>query len=500
MAEINRNTVLALVAETTEGTPVAPSAGTDFTAIQDDLDISPSFDVLENAELKSSIGKGKPIIGMENPQASFTHYLRHSGTEGDNPDFAPLLKSVFGSETVNSTQRSTTTSSSTSIIKLASGGSDFARGMAVLIKDGTNGYSIRPVHSVSTNDLTLGFNVAAAPASGIGVGKCVNYSPASSGHQALSVWAFRANRGAVELMSGGRVTEMSVDFSAGDLIAAAFSLEGMKYYYNPVKIGSTDVYLDFLDDATTRAAVVTAKMYTDPHELAAALQTSMNALGSTNTFTVAYSDTTGKYTLTSSGTTFTLKWSTGTNAANTIGDKIGFDTTSDDSSALTYTSDNAITLTAPYTPIYDSADPIAAKDNEVLIGDSTDSTTLTSPSVSFTISNERSPLDDVSNSTGRSGSLITGRTVTVSVKTYITQYDVSKFKRFRAGTDTRFCYVFGTKSGGNWVAGKSGCIYMPSAVISSFKVTADNGILFLEMELQGYIDSSGNGEVYLNFL
>jgi hypothetical protein len=106
----------------------------------------------------------------------------------------------------------------------------------------------------------------------------------------------------------------------------------------------------------------------------------------------------------------------------------------------------------------------------------------------------------VSAESGRSAQIISGRDVKVSVKALLNQYDAGKYDKFINGTSTQFLYNFGVKSGGNWVAGKCGCVFIPTAVINSFKVSNDNGICVLEMELTAYVDSSGNGEVYLNFL
>ena len=72
----SKASVLAIMPEVTEGTPVAPGAGTDFLALQPDATLTPSFDVLENEELRSSIGKAKGILGFERPEMSFSHYLK----------------------------------------------------------------------------------------------------------------------------------------------------------------------------------------------------------------------------------------------------------------------------------------------------------------------------------------------------------------------------------------------------------------------------------------
>ena len=49
----SRNSLFATVVETTEGTPVSPSAGTDFIPVRDGADISQDFEKLDNEELVS---------------------------------------------------------------------------------------------------------------------------------------------------------------------------------------------------------------------------------------------------------------------------------------------------------------------------------------------------------------------------------------------------------------------------------------------------------------
>lgn len=499
----SKASVLAVMPEVTEGTPVAPGATTDFLALQPDASLKPSFDVLSNEELRSSIGKAKGILGFERPEMSFSHYLKHSGVEGTAPEYNELLQAVFGSETANGTQRTTTTGSTTSVCKLGAGGTDFSRGFAVLIKDGTNGYSIRPVHSVATNDLTLGFNVANAPASGIGVGKCVNYTPANSAHQSLTAWMYRANGQAVEMIAGAKVTEFGFSASAGELINANFNMVGTKYYFNPITIGATDTKLDFTDDDGTFAATITAKVYRTPHELATAITDAMNTANSGETHTCTYSDTTGKFTIVSTGTVLSLLWNTGGNAANTIGDKIGFSTAADDTgtaAATGYTSDNAQTYGASYTPAYDSSDPVAAKYHEVLLGDSTDTTCFEAASISFSMAMERSEVKSICAESGVNSILLTGREVTITISGLLDKYHAGEMNRFANNTATRFAYNFGTKSGGNWVAGTCGNLYIPTCTVTSFALTDLDSVVGVEIELKAYVDSSGNGEVYLNFL
>jgi hypothetical protein len=497
--EQNRNTVLAIMEETTEGTLVAPAAGTDFIANQDSVSFEPGTDVLESKELRASIGKAKAIHGAEKPSGSIDHYFRHSGVEGQAPGFRKLLKAAVGSENVNGTERQTTSSSTTSLIKAASGGSDFARGRAVLVKDTANGSSIRALSAVATNDLTPAFKLPAAPASGVKLGKCVSYEPVNTGHPTLSIWRYLANRAAVEAIAGCRVNSLGLDFPAGDLISAAFKIEGLGYFFDPIEITSSTRFLDLLDDAATRAVSVPAKWYKDPIDLAQALQDALNAAGSANTFTVVYDSTTGRFTITSTGTTLTLKWNTGANTANSIASKIGFSTAADSSGALTYTG-SALSFVAGYTPSYDAADPLAAKDNELLLGDATDNVSLRASKFSGSIDLDVQTIKDISSATGLGGKVVAGRSVKFSIVTVLNQYDAAKFKKYRAGDTVQLQYSFGVKSGGNWVPGKCGCVFLPTAVISGFKIDQDNGVLVLSLDVEAYVDSNGQGEVYLNFL
>jgi len=502
MTIFNRSSVLAIKEETTEGTIVQVAGATDFVAEQDGFSIEPNFSLLENAELKGSIGKAKGIQGKEAPTASFSHYLRHSGTEGTAPNYSLLAESALGTLTTNSTQRTTTSSSTTSVIKLGAGGSDFPRGKAMLIKDATNGYSIRPVDSFSSNDVTLGFNVGTAPASGVSVGKCVNIAPANTGHPTFSLWHYRGNGGALELISGARTAEMSIDFKAGELINVNYSLQGLKFHFNPITVGATDTKLDFTDDDGTVAATITAGVYRDPHELAAAITTAMNAANSGETHTCTYLDASGKFKIVSTGTTLSLLFSSGSNASNSIHDKLGFTTADKTGTAATtgYTSESAVSFAAPYTPSYDSADPLVAKYNEVFIGDAADTTCFDAKSVTVSINNNIVDNESVCAETGVKSKVIQTREVTVNVVGEMAQYDVEKFKNFRANEAMKFCYNFGTKSGGNWVAGTCGQVYIPSATITSFKPSEDEGICTVELEIKAYVDSSGNGEIYLNYL
>lgn len=498
----NRDSVLAITVESTEGTPVAPSAAGQYLALQADPAMAPNREVLTNDEIKSSLAPSQPINGRESASFSFSHYLKHSGTEGTAPETDEIMTALMGSEEVESTEYDTVAGSTTSVLNVDSGeGANFARGQGLLVKDATNGYKVRNALSISSDALTLGFNLANAPASGVNLGKAVLYSPADSGHQSLSVWHYLGNAGAVQMVAGARPTSMTFTVEAGSLINSNFSFEGLKYYFNPVTIDSDDIYIDWTDDQGTFAATVAAKIYSNPHELASAIALAMNNL-TTETITCTYSDTAGTFTIaTSTSAVFSLLWNTGSNAANTIGDAIGFSVAANDTGATTYTSDNPLSFAAGQTPSYDSSQPLKGYFQEVLLGDSDDTTCLLSSSVSGTISTPRQPFDDICAESGFSNSIINGRTGAYTITALLKQYEADKYRKFQEGEATSFCLNVGQKDAlGNWVAGTVVNHFVPTCTITSFSLTDLNGLVALNMEVQSYTNTSGEGEMYWNFL
>lgn len=495
---------MAIVTEVTEGTPVSPTAAGQYIALQDGYSLEPAFEVLDNAELTGSIGKAKPVLGLENPTASLDHYIRHSGVEGQEPNFGRLIEGVMGAKSVNATQYDTVggssagTASAAAILVVDAGeGANFERGEAVLIKDATNGFKVRNVQSIATDNLTLNFNLNAAPASGVNLGKAVLYKPGSS-YPTFSMWDYRGNGAAVQMMAGSRVIELGIEANAGEFINGSFSLEGLSYYFDPIEITASTDTIDF-NDGGVKVATVAAGFYKDPLDLAAAIQTAMDA-ASSDTITCTYSSSTGKFTIATNGAALSLLWNTGANTAQSIATKIGFTTAADSTAALTYTSPNALTLSSPQTPTFDSADPLVAKNNEVFLGDFMDTDCFCASSVSVTIANEKTDVLCVCAESGKQEAVITGREVTIEIEAVLEQYEADKFHRYHTNQTTKFMYNFGEKSGGNWVAGKVGNIYIPTATITAFSVTDLDGLVALNMTLSAYVDSTGGGECYINFL
>lgn len=499
MSISRRKTVLALVKETTEGVPVKPTLATQYTALQDGFSMSPSFNVLSNAELKASIGKGKDELGAEAPEGSLSHYIKASGVEGQDVDYAPLLEAAFGSKTAYATERDTVAGSTALVVNVDAGeGVEFPRGRAFLAKDPVNGFQIRNVLSVVGDALTLAQKLVAAPAPAVLLGKCVNYTVADEGHPTLTVWQFLGNGGAIEMMAGARVTEMSISATAGEYINGNFTFGGVGYYFNPIQITATSNKIDINDATVVRVITIPVKMYKDPHELASAIQTSANALGG-SVFTVSYSNSTGRFTIVSAGASLSLLLNTGVNVAESAGAVLGFSGAADKTGALTYTSDTAQVWAAPQIPNYDDSSANVAKSNEVMLGGVNDITCFKAQSFNLSLSNTKSDIPDLCEDSGKAGSLFTERQVTAQVQYLLTKHDAEKFRAFREGSAVSLTYNFGAKVGGQWKAGSCVNIFCPTMTITGLEIQDSDGLCVVNASLSGYVED-GKPELYLNFL
>lgn len=102
-------------------------------------------------------------------------------------------------------------------------------------------------------------------------------------------------------------------------------------------IDSTNSKIDFKESSggAELTATLTAGSYT-PGTLAAEIKRSMEAAG-TAIYTVSYSTTTGKWTISTAGAYLSLLRSSGTHTGTSAWSAIGFTTLADSSGALTYT-------------------------------------------------------------------------------------------------------------------------------------------------------------------
>lgn len=111
---------------------------------------------------------------------------------------------------------------------------------------------------------------------------------------------------------------------------------------------STNDKIDFTEDGGGAvAATLTAGSYTST-TLAAHIKTQMEAVNGASTYTVTYSTTTKKFTITKNSGVFVIKWATGTNTATSARSLLGF-TNADTSSAISAVSDSTVDFVYDHT-------------------------------------------------------------------------------------------------------------------------------------------------------
>jgi hypothetical protein len=493
---LQRASIFALKKETNAGDYLPPSSGSEFVPLRPGNTLNFTAEQLDSDELLNDIGAAKSFVGKESSEGSHSAYLRHSGIEGQEPQLGVMFESVMGTKTVNSTQY-TSASGSDSEKVVVTTGSNFYPGQALLIKEGS-GYVIRNIKEVDGNDLMLNFNVQNPPASGIGLGKAITYIPAPQGHPTFSATKYLGNGHAIEATSGNTVSELSLTADANGFGEVEFSYAGTKYFFNPMIVDSTNNYLDFVDDAGTHSVFVAEKVYKTPIEIVDAIKSAMEAVSSEE-FIVRYDKGNGTFTFaTNTSTVFSLLWNTGTNAANTIGELLGFDTAADDTGLTVYVSDDELNLEPGITPVYDSADAIIIKGAELFIGSFDDDLCVCAQTVSLTISKETQDVDCICEETGVKEKIAVARSVEMSVTAVLNKHDATLLDALLKNSGISAMLNAGPKTGGNWVPGKCFNVYLQNCTVSSYTTTGDSFIQ-AEITLRGFVTSSSK-DVYLNFV
>jgi hypothetical protein len=498
--ENTRKSKLAIVKQDAKGTPKLPSDGTTFIALQDGYSLNPTRETLDNNEMRGDISMAEKIPGVEGSEFSLDSYLKASGSEGVEADAGILLENLLGTKEVEATEYLTAAASTVSTIKLASGGSSLSSGQSIILKDATNGYSVRPIKAISTNDLTLGFNVASAPAAGIGIGKCVAYKPADTADY-LTIVDYRGDGGIKQLASDVRIASGEITIEAGEAINMSFSGGGITgMYMNPIQITATNKYIDFVDGVTDLSAVLSEKVYRDVFELAAEAQTKMNALATAN-ITVTYNNTgsnQGKFTFASDGATFSIEWLTGANTANTAAVAFGFSAAADSTGALTYSSVNQLTYTAPYTPSLDSTSPLIAKDCSFLLGGATETACRAGSSITISVNKELTNANSFCAPSGVADAIPTSREVTISGSLYFERHDLSMWEKYKNYSTESFYFIAGEKdSSGNRIPGKTISVYAPYMKLETFNFEDQDGIVVLSFEGSCFNPAGGIGQIFI---
>lgn len=508
MAFATRSSVFAFVKEVTEGEPELP-ASSDFTVVREGASFAGAVNTVTSDELRNSIGASKAFVTSQAPTASIPKYFKPSGVEGQAPDYGILIEACLGEVDVNGTELVTTAGSTAgsvtapAIVKVASTVT-FRVGQGLLIKDGVNGYAVRNVWAVqNATDLEMSFNFQTAPGTGVGLGKAVLYLPNTSQPTYTSHMYQASTSSALhQMIAGCRTTAMNIEFTANELAAVTFEIGGVRYFVNPMEITATNSFIDFTDSVGTVSCQLDQKWYSTPIDIADEITSKMTAASASSagdSITCKWSNTDGKFTISSDGSVLSLLWNTGTNTANSAKTTLGFNNT-DDTGALTYTSDNALGYDPTVTPAYDSQPPQVVRDNMLLLGTFADYICVGGQALTVSIATPKTDVPNWCAETGIDESIILSREVTISGTLKFKKHDVQRFYNLINNVETQLTFVHGRRTAGNWVPGTVVSVFCPSVSITSNTIADQDGYVVEQFEATAFVGDEGLEDVYINFL
>ena len=216
--------------EVTAGLYVVPSSATDgYFEVSDGAAITASKEVLESDLISLYLGRAKGQHGMQDAGGSCAVEWKHSGTEGIEGNFAALIETALGAKSVAVAELVAIAGSTTTVINVADETS-LEVGEFLLIKDATNGYSIRPIKSLATGAITVEPALLFAPPATTALGKCVLYKGANDSHKHGTFGLYHGNVNR-ERVGGCLVESLSIKIETGQIIKAEFALKGLNADY-----------------------------------------------------------------------------------------------------------------------------------------------------------------------------------------------------------------------------------------------------------------------------
>ena len=524
-----RRSTAAIVLKHFESMLRKPTAGSQFIALQPDFSLNPNFTTTENVELKDDIMSGKNIVTGEAPGGTLSHYFTGSGTPGVAPEYGPILQTTFGGyRAFEGDEAATIAGSTQAVLKFSKANAGkFHKGDGMLIKDTDNGFALRPVESVDADkgEVTLGFQLSAAPAAGINVSKYVTYFPLNDNLPVFDIWHYLGGgESGVETIANCRTVSVNINATAKDLINATFNFEGTDYGFNEeftdrLIIAESNATFRLIDTKGELGTLVTleAKTYEDsdkepdPAALATELQAKLRGVTGYSGMTVTYRASTEKFTFTSASKDFYLDFFTEGGGNPSLAKILGFkqEDVSDENLVGAITSPNKIFLTRDYrhglTEKYDDADPIIARGQRIFIGDTQDNICIDSSSVTINIGTPKSLITSICEESGNFSSLINARTATINVSAHLQDDDRRFFDKFQDGDDVKFAFMAGRKDRQDdgtfqWKAGESFIVYGSPASITNWNITSSNEVYMLDLELTCFSEGDGMGSIFVSYV
>jgi hypothetical protein len=237
MAFVSKKTAsIFLTQEVTEGTPVAPSVGTDAIGVlADGFELNGEKELVERNLLRSGISKQVPLVGIQSSTASISCECATSSTEGSAPEFDILMKGLLGGKhqvTVEVISNSSSDNTTSKIFMVEADAQKFMVGESVVAK-ATGAYHFSPIKAIVSagidSYIELLVPAGAVFADDVHVSKVTTYYGANTGHGSITVTSFL--EGAIKMQASGcKVASMSLEgYEVGQLPTLSFSLQGANY-------------------------------------------------------------------------------------------------------------------------------------------------------------------------------------------------------------------------------------------------------------------------------
>lgn len=492
---IFRQGTLALVEETKSGVLEKPAANTDFVALQPDIAITPVQETLANEQLQASLMASKNILGRQTATFSMSHYFKSGEVTGGNPaapDYGLMLKAAMGSLKEVTSEQAITSVTDEKTFAVADA-SQYSKGDTLLIQT-TSGNHARPIAGISTNIITLGFELPTLPNVGALIGLPVTYAALNDSNQipTLSAWHYMNNT--IQAVPGVRMESVDISMPAGELINASFSGSGLGYYKDALIIDATNDQLNIEISATPHSASIPQQAYHDEYELAEACALALNAIPATGVvFSVSYNDN-GKFTFTGDSA-FALD---GTQA-NTILPTMAFDAVLT-AELTSHTSPNLIDLTSGLSPVYDDSQPLASKSNLLLIGKANKNECVNNASVDIALANTKADLLDACEASAIGATILNERTNTWTVVTWVQEYESRFFRDLRKGETISIFVAASEIEGGQFTKGKTASCYASHATVNDIAIADSDGAAQITMEITAFNPGDSTESFYYSFV
>jgi len=227
---VTNESTVALVAEVTEGTYVAPSASTDYVEVLEGAEFNKTREELTRNTLGGSVEAEASRVGIAEATGTVGVELKASETEGDaTQSLDVLMRSLLGGKRQITADQTSDAATHTSTVIDFADTSDFSVGDIVLIKE-AGAYEVRPIASIQTDtSITLAFALDnGAPSSEVVIAQATNYFSDTSNAITFSAEHNLGTQAIKQKVRGLRAASGSIsNWSVGQLPQMEFGLQGL---------------------------------------------------------------------------------------------------------------------------------------------------------------------------------------------------------------------------------------------------------------------------------